>query len=73
MSGFTGGCGHCGGWHEGMCPRVKSIEYHRDGSVARVEYHDPNPQPIVYVNTPLGRTANGEWDFLNPYNEIITS
>lgn len=71
-TGFRDECGHCGGWHSGACPRVKSIEYHRDGTVAKVEYHDPNPAPIVYVNSPLFKDESGEWDFLNPNNEIIT-
>jgi heterodisulfide reductase subunit C len=34
-------CGHCGGCHAGACPRVKSIEYNPDGTVRKVEYHDP--------------------------------
>lgn len=33
-------CGHCGGWHEGICPRIKSVEYHSNGTVRRIEYHD---------------------------------
>jgi hypothetical protein len=33
-------CPHCGGWHTGMCPRLKAIEYHPDGTVKRVEYHE---------------------------------
>ena len=26
--------------HGGKCPKVKAIEYHPDGSVKRVEFHD---------------------------------
>jgi hypothetical protein len=33
-------CPHCGWWHAGVCARVKAIEYHPDGTVKRVEYHD---------------------------------
>lgn len=38
-------CGHCGQWHVvgGICPRVKAIDYHPDGAVKRVEYHDAAP------------------------------
>lgn len=43
-------CGHCGGWHQGACPRVKAVEYYRDGTVKRVEYHDQ--QPVVWPITP---------------------
>jgi hypothetical protein len=34
-------CGHCGFWHQGPCPNVKAIEYHRNGSVKRIEYREP--------------------------------
>lgn len=28
-------------WHNGLCPRVKAIEYHRDGwRIKRVEFFD---------------------------------
>ena len=33
-------CLHCGMWHTGPCPRIKSIEYFPNGTVKRVEYHD---------------------------------
>lgn len=36
-------CGHCGTVHIGACPRIKAIEYHPNGTVARVEYHSPAP------------------------------
>lgn len=32
-------CCHCGMYHIGMCPRVKSVEYYPDGTIKRVEYH----------------------------------
>lgn len=32
-------CIHCGaGKHPGICPTIKAIEYHEDGTVKRVEY-----------------------------------
>lgn len=46
-------CHHCGQWHTGACPRVKSIEYYQNGMIKRVEYfdaletlHDIFPKPI---------------------------
>jgi hypothetical protein len=33
-------CGHCGFYHAPPCPRIKAIEYHPDGSVKRIEYHE---------------------------------
>lgn len=33
-------CRHCGAYHPGRCPRIKAIEYHKDGSVKRVEYKE---------------------------------
>lgn len=38
-------CSHCGFWHQGACLRIKAIEYHSNGTVKRVEYHEP--QPII--------------------------
>jgi len=46
MSGYTstpGICGHCGYGHSGTCPRIKAIEYYANGTVKRVEYHEPQP------------------------------
>ena len=38
-------CAHCGGWHACQCPRIKAIEYYPDGSIKRVEYHEPTIPP----------------------------
>jgi hypothetical protein len=40
-----GACPYCSGPHSGVihggpCPRVKAIEYHANGTVKRVEFHD---------------------------------
>ena len=32
-------CGHCGGIHQGPCPRIKAVEYYPNGTMKRVEYH----------------------------------
>jgi len=37
----TNACGHCGGYHNGACPRIKRITYQENGMVASVEYFDP--------------------------------
>jgi hypothetical protein len=50
MTAVDDKCPHCGLCHRGPCPRVRSIEYHRNGTVKKVEYHDPLPQPRL----PLG-------------------
>lgn len=36
-------CPHCGSSHQGICPRIKSVEY-ENGKVKRVEYND-SPRP----------------------------
>jgi hypothetical protein len=36
-------CSYCGGWHTGMCPRIKSIDYYPDGSIKHVELVHPHP------------------------------
>jgi len=33
-------CPYCGRIHDGVCPKVKSIEYYHDGAVRRVEFRD---------------------------------
>lgn len=38
-------CGWCSGngrtvYHQGQCPRVKSIEYHQDGTIKKVEFKE---------------------------------
>jgi len=43
-------CRWCGSYHNTACPKVKAIEYHRDGSVKRVEFHDqPTALPTVEI------------------------
>ena len=45
-------CRHCGNYHAGQCPRVKSIEYYPDGIIKRVEYFgmvDAVSKPIHVV------------------------
>ncbi len=32
-------CPYCGVYHATMCHRVKTIEYHQNGTVKRVELH----------------------------------
>lgn len=39
------GCPHCSSssvqvYHSGKCPKVKAIEYHKDGTVKRVEFNE---------------------------------
>jgi len=43
-------CRYCGSTlpHPGICPSVKAIEYHPDGTVKRVEFHGPAPIQTVY-------------------------
>lgn len=38
-------CPYCGVYHATMCHRVKSIEYHQNGTVKRVELH-----PLISVS-----------------------
>lgn len=46
----TGACQWCSSgssWtiHAGACPKVAAIEYHKNGTVKRVEFHQP---PVQY-------------------------
>ena len=43
-------CEYCGFIHilPGVCPRVKAFEYHSNGTLKRVEFHEPpqwSPNP----------------------------
>ena len=33
-------CSHCGYFHMGPCPRIKSIEYFPNGTIKRIDYHE---------------------------------
>lgn len=40
-------CSYCGMYHPGIaCPRVKAIEYHANGTVKRVEFHEAGPTSV---------------------------
>lgn len=47
-------CPYCSLVHEGTCPRISAIEYHRDGTIKRVEFHDVTPAPS---DTAIGTVA----------------
>ena len=34
------GCPYCGWIHEGVCQRIRAIEYHPDGTIKRMEFHE---------------------------------
>lgn len=44
---LPGYCAHCGMLHAGPCPRIKVIEYHPNGTVKRVEYHETKVAPLA--------------------------
>ncbi len=35
-------CAHCGMWHQGVCPRIKSIEYYPNGMIKKIIYQNLN-------------------------------
>jgi hypothetical protein len=37
----TAPCPHCGCYHSTTCPRVAGIEYNPDGTIKRVDLHNP--------------------------------
>jgi hypothetical protein len=43
-------CGHCGFIHDGVCPRIKSIEYYENGMIKKVEYHGLNEPERRYYD-----------------------
>jgi hypothetical protein len=61
ITGAAPRCGHCGQPpHPGVCPMVKAIEYHENGTIKRVEYKSASdyvapfmPAPYAPPNPPL--------------------
>jgi heterodisulfide reductase subunit C len=39
-------CPHCGGYHTGTCPKIKSIEYHENGTIKKIEFKDEPPSAL---------------------------
>jgi hypothetical protein len=37
----TNKCPHCGFIHDFTCPRIKAIDYHPDGTIKHIEFHEP--------------------------------
>lgn len=56
-------------YHQGTCQRIKSIEYHENGIVRRVEYHDPQPEPMPPIQAPAVDCENnpGQPKAVDPY------
>lgn len=54
-------CQYCGMSHSITCPRIKAMEYHPDGTIKRIEFHEPNATVTsddrFYAKTP--RYAGG--------------
>jgi hypothetical protein len=67
----VGQCVHCGNFHPGVvCPRVKAIEYFENGTVKRVEYHEPRePQMVPFVVPPACPAPPAPW---LPGHDIIS-
>jgi hypothetical protein len=60
-------CKHCGLIHDEVCSRIKSIEYYQDGTVKKVEYHDPqNIVPNYNFSKIPSQQTN---DFFEPTKE----
>ncbi len=52
-------CTHCGSFpHQGVCPLIRAIEYHPDGSIKRVEYKTANDYPPLKDQGPWPVTCS---------------
>ena len=49
-------CEYCGQSHIGMCQRIKSIEYRKNGKVKRVELHPSGLQAPLAGSVPHDKT-----------------
>lgn len=38
-------CQYCGNFHQTICPTIKAMEYHPNGTVKRVEFKTANDYP----------------------------
>lgn len=48
-------CKHCRGIHSRACPRVKSLTYHGDGALAKVEFWEDDKWPkdnVLFLDSP---------------------
>ena len=79
-------CPHCSNGnikiaHTGICPKIKAIEYYRDGSIKRLVFKTPSDhmQPLVVKTWPPPQKwlptytydSSGTWP--SPYEYEITS
>lgn len=55
-------CRYCGNYHGPLCPDVKAIEYHPNGTVKRVEFKTAADYPQVVTH---GNLMWGGWDGLH--------
>ena len=51
-------CRWCKTYHPSKCPLVKALEYHPDGTLKRVEFHDRHP-PLAAIEPP---TVTNPWE-----------
>lgn len=71
---MTNTCPHCGLIHQTTCQRIKAMEYHSDGSVKRIEFHEPRPidPKLSSVITLETLTANAIRRMNDPKTEWLT-
>jgi hypothetical protein len=50
-------CPFCGGIHNEVCSKIKSIEYNPDGTYKKVDFHPPGFPTSPEIN-PLGLTTD---------------
>jgi len=39
-------CPHCGVWHSGRCPQIRSIEYFPNGIIKKITYENGQQETI---------------------------
>lgn len=67
-------CGHCGGWHQGTCPRINALEYFPNGTLKRVEYHGDQAAPALPMTIRQdGHTVSGSFQSPNEWESCYAS
>ena len=71
---MTTKCPYCTNHHEGICPMVKAIDYHPNGSIKRVEFKTANDYPQVPPNSYFPAvSANASVPTFDPYKTTNAS
>ena len=65
-------CQYCGAYHEEMCSRIKSIEYHANGTIKLISLHDPPKPDASSISSRQAAAADAE-SVIDAYSRGVTA